>query len=160
VALGIRDAGQKIPLLPGPNLHRLIDSTAYFFLASLRPLPNAQLAFELLHLGGERGTDRLIACVRLLPCRSIAARIFSTSCPAALTSSASRCKSAASVRNAAMIDSMSAEAIFSGKLVITGRCLLIHSLARSVSAPTRRSQTTGRDLPPKAGRVSGDRLNG
>jgi hypothetical protein len=117
VALGIRDAGQK-------NLHRLIDSTAYFFLASLRPLPNAQLAFELLHLGGERGTDRL-HCLRSpvampLDCR----RIFSTSCPAALTSSASRCKSAASVRNAAMIDSVSAEAIFSGKLVITGRSLL------------------------------------
>jgi hypothetical protein len=45
-------------------------------------------------------------------------------CPAASTSLASVSKSAASVRNAAMIDFMSAEAICSGKLVITGRCLL------------------------------------
>jgi hypothetical protein len=50
----------------------------------------------------------------------MAARIFSTSCPAASTSLASVSKSAASVRNAVMIDSMSC----SGKLVITGRCLL------------------------------------
>jgi hypothetical protein len=85
-------------------------------------LPNAQLALNSATSAVSMVRIVSIACVRLLPCRSIAARIFSTSCPAASTSSASRCKSAVSVRNAAMIDSMSAEAIFSGKLVITDRC--------------------------------------
>src|SRR5271166_436661 len=61
------------------------------------------------------------------------ARIFSTSCPAASTSSASRLKSAASVRNAAMIESMSAEAIFSGKLVIDRSALCCCLNSRSVS---------------------------
>ena len=51
--------------------------------------------------------------------------------PAASTSSASRLKSAASVRNAAMIESMSAEAIFSGKLVIdrSALCCCLNSLS-------------------------------
>jgi hypothetical protein len=83
-----------------------------------RPLPNAQLAFELLHLGRERGTDRL-HCLRSRVGIALDGRAYLLDVlPAASTSSASRLKSAASVRNAATIESMSAKAIFSGKLVI------------------------------------------
>src|ERR1700738_1279714 len=88
-----------------------------------------------------------IACVRLLAYRSMIARISSTSCPAASTSSASRSKSAASMRNAAMIDSMSAEAIFSGKLGISASSLLVSQFTLPVVA-TETAMSVRRDLNP------------
>jgi hypothetical protein len=54
-----RWAGAKPPV----SLLALADEVSIASRSRHRPLPNAQLAFELRHLGGEHGTDRL-HCLR------------------------------------------------------------------------------------------------